>query len=90
VQLSDQQVIDIFERLGGIEAKLDALARPGAVCQVHSSRLDDIVKRMDLQEKKIDDHGAVLGKHGLISATLGAIGAVLVLVVKYVMIGRAS
>jgi hypothetical protein len=76
VELSNEQVIDLFERLGSIETKLEALAKPGAVCAVHTDRLDRMEKDLDLVKQQ-------QGKQNLIAVTLGAIGAALVLAIKY-------
>jgi hypothetical protein len=70
-------VIDLFERLGSIETKLEALAKPGAVCAVHAGRIDRIEKDLDLVKTQ-------QGKQNLIAVTLGAIGAAIVLAIKFI------
>ncbi len=77
MELSNEQVIDLFERLGSIETKLEALAKPGAICALHTDRLDRIEKDMDLVKTQ-------QGKQNLIAVTLGAIGAAIVLAIKFI------
>jgi prefoldin subunit 5 len=81
VELSEQQVIDLFRELGEINARLDALAEPGAVCAVHTSKIESFGDRLNSLETQ-------QGKQNLIAVTLGAIGAGLILALKYLLGGN--
>jgi len=76
MELTNEQVIDLFERLGSIEAKIEGLGHPGANCVAHGDRLDRIEKDLDLVKTQ-------QGKQNLIAVTLGAIGAAIVLAIKF-------
>ena len=76
MELTNEQVIDLFERLGSIEAKIESLAKPGAACTAHGGRLDRIEKDLELVKNQ-------QGKQNLIAVTLGAIGASIVLAIKF-------
>jgi hypothetical protein len=78
MELTNEQVIDLFERLGSIETKLEALQRPGAICAVHTGKLERIEKDLELVQRQ-------QGKQNLIAVTLGAIGAAIVLALKYLV-----
>lgn len=77
MELTSEQVIDLFARLSGIETELKNLSKPGAMCAVHADNLADLRRRMEGVEQQ-------QGKQNLIAATLGAIGAAIVLAVRYV------
>jgi hypothetical protein len=81
VELSEQQVIDLFRELGAINARLDALNEPGAICAVHTSKIESFGDRLDSLETQ-------QGKQNLIAVTLGAIGAGLILALKYLIGGN--
>lgn len=78
MELSNEQVIDLFDRLGRIEQQLEAFAASGPSCAVHSEQIANI--RRDL-----DDVRGQQAKQNVIAATLGVIGASIVLTIKYVM-----
>ena len=78
MELSEQQVIDLFRELGEINARLDALNEPGAVCAVHTSQIESFSKRIESLEVQ-------QGKQNLIAVSLGAIGAAIVLALKYLL-----
>lgn len=78
MELSNEQVIDLFDRLGRIEQQLEAFAASGPNCAVHSEQIANI--RRDL-----DDVRGQQAKQNVIAATLGVIGASIVLTIKYVM-----
>jgi hypothetical protein len=86
VELSNEQVVALFRELGGINAKVDALSKPGAVCSVHGARLDSIDERIDKVE---EDHGKRIAvveaqqtKQNLVAAAFGAIAGGVVLALK--------
>lgn len=71
MQLSEQQVIDLFTKLGEINAKLDA----GPVdCPVHAERIATLVMRMEKAEAKLSAVQTVIGKKELIVGAFGALG----------------
>lgn len=74
MEISPQDIMDIRERLVRIE---ESLKHPSPQCAVHSSKIDDIGDRVDSIEAQI-------GRHNLIAATLGALAAGIVLMIKYV------
>lgn len=81
MELSEQQVIDLFRELGEINAKIVELSKPGAVCAVHTSKIEGFEDRIASLETQ-------QGKQNLIAVTLGAIGAGLILALKYLLGGN--
>lgn len=86
MELSNEQVVALFRELGGINAKLETLSKPGAVCSVHGSRLDALDERIDKVE---EDHGKRIAgveaqqtKQNLVAAAFGAIAGAIVLALK--------
>ena len=77
MELSNEHVIDLFERLGRIEQQLEGFQAGGPSCAVHSEQIATM--RRDL-----DDVRSQQAKHNIIAATLGVIGASIVLTIKYV------
>lgn len=71
MQLSEQQVIDLFTKLGEINAKLDA----GPIdCPVHAERIATLMNRMEKAESKLSAVQTVIGKKEVIVAAFGALG----------------
>ena len=81
MELSEQQVIDLFRELGEINAKIAELSKPGAICAVHTSKIESFDERIASLETQ-------QGKQNLIAVTLGAIGAGLILALKYLLGGN--
>ena len=79
MELSNEQVIDLFDRLGRIEQQLETFAASGPTCAVHSEQIKDVTRRLEIVEGQ-------QGKQNLIAMTLGAIGAAIVLAVKYIAV----
>ncbi len=71
MQLSEQQVMDLFRELGEIKARIDA---GPAECRVHSEQIKNIVERVEKAEEKLDRVQTVIGKKELIVAAFGALG----------------
>lgn len=68
---------EVLQRLTRIETEIKSLSVPSAEkCAVHGQQIKDIGKRMD----KIE---SVVGKQGMISLTIGAVGYGLALLLKY-------
>lgn len=80
MELTDQQVIDLFGRLGRIEAKLEATP---ANCPVHAEQIRAIDGRLSEVEHQIGKVETVIGKKELLVALFGAIGIGLGFFVKY-------
>jgi hypothetical protein len=71
VQLSEQQVIDLFTKIGEINTKLDA----GPInCPVHAERIAVLMARMEKAEGKLSAVQTVIGKKELIVVAFGALG----------------
>lgn len=81
MELDNQQVIDLFTDLGEIKAKIAELSKPGATCAVHTSQIEAFEDRISSLETQ-------QGKQNLIAVTLGAIGAGLILALKYLLGGN--
>jgi hypothetical protein len=79
MELSNEQVIDLFDRLGRIEQQLETIGTSGQNCAVHSEQIKDMTRRLEIVEGQ-------QGKQNLIAVTLGAIGAAIVLAVKYLAV----
>ncbi len=74
VEISHNDIIDIRERLAAIE---ESLKHPSPTCAVHSEQILAVKERVASLE-------AQQAKHNIIAATLGVIGASIVLTIKYV------
>ena len=74
MEMSESKIIEIFERLGGIDAKLDALAKPGAICAVHTEQLTGVDRRLADVERRVVAVQTVVGKKELVVACFGALG----------------
>jgi hypothetical protein len=81
MEFNEQDIKDILSGLSDIKerlARMEALqSKPSESCAVHASQIRDLRKDMDSIKTQ-------MGKHNLIAATLGAIGAAIVLTIKYV------
>jgi hypothetical protein len=86
VEYTAQDVKEIIAELSKINAKLAAIEEaqrhPSPTCAVHAEQIKDAIRRLSVVEVQ-------QGRQNLIAATLGAIGAALVLAMKY-LIGRAA
>ncbi len=87
VELSPEQVIALFRELERINARLDEMSKPGAICAVHAERLDQFDDRF---EKIESGHGARIAvveaqqtKQNLVAAAFGAIAGAIILALKF-------
>ena len=82
MEFNEQDIKDILTGLTEIKerlARIEAVqGSPGDSCAVHGAQIADLRKDMDSMKTQ-------MGKHNLIAATLGAIGAAIVLMIKYVV-----
>lgn len=80
MELNEQDIRDILNGLSEIKERLARIETtqglPAAACSVHAEQIKDL--KSDMASVKNQ-----LGKHNLIAATLGAIGAAIVLALKY-------
>lgn len=78
MELTNDQVISLFTRLGGIEARLggieDKLETPGPSCAVHTTQIQALSDDMKEVKDKLSRVQTVIGKKELIVAAFGAIG----------------
>lgn len=94
MELTNEQVIALFRELGKIDAKLEALSKPGAICSVHATRLDAV----ELSNAKIEkDHDKRLTvveaqqtKQNLVAGAFGAIAGAIVLALKLLFTASKS
>jgi formate dehydrogenase assembly factor FdhD len=81
MEFNEQDIKDILAALAEIKERLARIetvqSRPSENCSVHSAQIIDLRRDMDSIKTQ-------MGKHNLIAATLGAIGAAIVLTIKYV------
>jgi archaellum component FlaC len=77
--MTDQMVLEMInDRLTRIEDQLDALTAQRGHCLQHLEKIQQLERRADALE-------SLAGKHAAVAATLGAIGAALALLVKYIV-----
>lgn len=77
--MSEAEAKEILQRLARIEQRLSDIGLPDrATCAVHSRILENMERRMSGVEAQV-------GKHNLISASIGAVAAGVVLALKYVV-----
>lgn len=74
MEITSADIMDIRERLAAIE---ESLKHPSPTCAVHSEQIHSI-------KEKVSSLEAQQAKHNIIAATLGVIGASIVLTIKYV------
>ena len=71
MELTDQQVIDLFTELGEIKAQL---AAGPTQCAVHSEQIRALTKAVEAHDAKLAAVQTVIGKKELIVAAFGALG----------------
>jgi len=80
MELTDQQVIDLFTRLGRIEEKLES----GPInCPLHAEHIRVLGLRVDDLEEQVGKVETVIGRKELLVAMFGAIGIGFSFMVKY-------
>ena len=81
MELDNQDLRNIVAELSAINSRLsrieEAQRHPSPTCSVHGERLRTLDQRIGSVE-------AQQGKHNIIAVTLGAIGAAIVLAIKFV------
>jgi len=83
MQLTDQQVIELFSRLASIEQQLKA---GPAACQLHREQIKALGERVDGIEDQLGKVETVIGKKELLVALFGAIGIGFGFMVKYLWV----
>lgn len=82
MELSDQQVIELFSRLARIEAQLGTAP---ASCAVHSEQIRELGARVDDIELQVGKVETVIGRKELIVAAFGALGVGVGFAIKYLL-----
>ena len=80
MELTNEQVIELFGRLARIEAKLEQ-APPA--CAIHTEQITGLVRRVDDIEDQLGKVETVIGKKELLVALFGAIGIGFGFFIKY-------